>query len=283
MSIYIISIVLSMLVFAANGLRTLPKSHMTSRCNLQASVRKEKSPIFDPLDLTSTNNDIPAVSAENHRIAAGALMTVPALATMFVGSPAEAAFQSAGNAIPSAFAAYGHYLGLGLVVGSLVTERLTVKAGMSDKDEEFMGNADIVYGIAGVLVLYTGYLRVTEFGKGWDFYQHSPVFWVKMLLFSIMGSSSLFPTIKIIQRLVARRNGEEVPPMSEKLASRMTTIMNGELLAVGSIPLAATLMARGVGYSDALPWQAGAAPVGLAVVGLGAKYVKEALDWTEDE
>jgi len=42
-------------------------------------------------------------------------------------------------------------------------------------------------------------------------------------------------------------------------------------------------MSRGVGYMDSLPWQAGAAPVGLAVVGLGYKYVKEALTWTEDE
>ena len=30
------------------------------------------------------------------------------------------------------------------------------------------------------------------------------------------------------------------------------------------------------------PWQAGAAPVVLVLGGLGFKYVKEALDWTED-
>ena len=48
-----------------------------------------------------------------------------------------------------------------------------------------------------------------------------------------------------------------------------------------SIPLAATLMARGVWYAEWLPWQAGAAAVALALGGLGYKYVKEALEWTE--
>ena len=204
-----------------------------------------------------------------------------ALAAALAGTPAPAEAASQGDAIPSAFAAYGHYLGLILVAASLTAERLTIKPGMTDDEEERLATADIVYGIAGVLVLFTGYLRVTQFGKGWDFYSHSPVFWVKMVLFTVMGSASFFPTIKIIQRAVGKKNGEDVPPMSEKLAARMTSIINAELLAIASIPLAAALMARGVGYAEWLPWPVGAAPVGLAAVGLGVKYVKEALDWEE--
>ena len=70
-------------------------------------------------------------------------------------------------------------------------------------------------------------------------------------------------------------------PPSPALVKRMTSIVNAELLAVASIPLAATLMARGVAYADWLPWQAGAAPVALALGGFGYKYAKEALDWQE--
>ena len=41
-------------------------------------------------------------------------------------------------------------------------------------------------------------------------------------------------------------------------------------------------MARGVAFSEGMPWQAGAAPVALVALGLSVKYVKEAITWTED-
>ena len=190
----------------------------------------------------------------------------------------------------SAFAAYTHYLGLILIVGALITERLTLCAPVEDQSEskfDLGSYADIVYGLAGVLVLVSGYFRVTEYGKGVDFYLHEPVFWVKMFLFSVMGAASFFPTTKVIQRAVAKKTNEAKslppPPMwSPKLVSRVTTLVNAELLAVGSIPLAATMMARGVGGNvEWLPWQLGLAPSLLAVGGLGFKYIREALDWEE--
>lgn len=70
--------------------------------------------------------------------------------------------------------------------------------------------------------------------------------------------------------------------LSPKLIARLNSIINAELLAVVSIPLTASLMARGVGYAEWLPWQAGAAPVALAFGGLGYKYVTEALDWSDE-
>ena len=69
--------------------------------------------------------------------------------------------------------------------------------------------------------------------------------------------------------------------MSEELAARMTSLINAELLMVGSIPLTASLMARGVGYMPNFPWQVGAGATVAALGGLGFKYVKEALDWKE--
>ena len=83
---------------------------------------------------------------------------------------------------------------------------------------------------------------------------------------------------------MAKRNDPtSVAPMSEKLASRMTSIINAEILALLAIPLTATTMARGIGYADWLPWQAGAAFPALALFGLGYKYVNEAFSWQEED
>jgi len=212
------------------------------------------------------------------RRASTAVALSPAEAT-----PALLAAATVPNAIPSAFAAYGHYLAVILSAASLTAERLTIKPYMSMAEERVMAIADAVYGAAGLLLVGTGYLRVTQYGKGWEFYQHEPIFWLKLTLLSVAGASSFFPTIIIIQRSVAQRQQGDQPiePMSERLAARMTSIINAELLAILSIPLTATLMSRGVGYMEGLPWQAGAAFPALALFGLGFKYVKEALYWQE--
>ena len=208
-----------------------------------------------------------------------ALAALPLLTALALPEAAQAAV----NPVASAFAAYGHYLGLVLVVASLTTEKFLVKPELTEDEAQKLVIADSVYGVAGVLVLYTGYLRVTQYGKGWEYYAHEPIFWVKMGLFAVMGSSSLFCTTKIVQMAVKKTNGEEnATVLGEKLSARMQKIINGELLAIGSIPLAAALMARGVAYAENMPWQAGAAPVALVSLGLSVKYVKEALTWTDE-
>jgi hypothetical protein len=71
--------------------------------------------------------------------------------------------------------------------------------------------------------------------------------------------------------------------MSEKLASRLKSVITAEILAILSIPLAATFMARGVLYSDDFPAPAGIALVALITGGSFFLYGKEALTWSEDE
>lgn len=214
-----------------------------------------------------------------HQSSASRLNMLP-VGTEELSSVAIAVAAAPSSAI-SALVAYGHYGSLMALVGSLTTERLTIKPNMSEEEETRLAITDAIYGLAGVLIVFTGYLRLTQYGKGVDFYLHNPIFWVKMNLLAIMGAASFFPTTKIIQRAVAKQNGN-FEPMSEKLASRMTSIINAELLAVFSIPLAASLMARGVFDVEVIPWQVEAAFVPVFLLGLGGKYIKEALDWQED-
>jgi len=208
------------------------------------------------------------------------------LNAFLVIDPAQAAttttftLATAASPISSALAAYGHYFGLIAMVASLFVERFTIKPGMNEDEETRLLLADVTYGAAAVLVLWTGYLRVTQYEKGWEFYQHESLFWVKMSLFAILGASSLFNTAKIIQREFFGGAVDDV--MSEKLAERMLKIVNGELLAMAFIPLMATLMSRGIGYDELIPWQIGAGVTGFLFVGLGGKYLVEAFTWKED-
>lgn len=206
---------------------------------------------------------------------------VPVLTTIFLSLPAEAA--TGGAPFPSAIAAYVHYLSIIIMTGCVAIERVTVKAGMSQDDQALMSNVDIAYGISGLTLAISGYYRTVSYGKGFEFYAHEPVFWLKIALVGILGALSFFPTTKFIQRSIMARNDAngQYPEMSEALASRMQSVLNAELTALASIPLSATIMSRGIGYNDSFPWPVEAAGAALIFVGLGYKYVKEALDFED--
>jgi hypothetical protein len=87
--------------------------------------------------------------------------------------------------------------------------------------------------------------------------------------------------VTFYKRNFARKNNEEVPDLSKALANRLSQIINAEITAVLSIPLIATLMARGVGYWDDLPWPLGLGLAIFATAGSFFYYGKQALDWSE--
>jgi len=186
-------------------------------------------------------------------------LSVPEVAAAATSLPAPLlAASAAPNALASAVVAYLHYAGFLLSGVCLTAERLTLKEGMGKADDNVLSIADSLYGVAGLVIVVTGYLRATQFGKGWEFYAHEPIFWLKLTLLAVAGAASFFPTAIIIQRALRQRDAGEasIPPMSPRLVARMTSIVNAELLALASIPLTATTMSRGIGYAEWLPWQA---------------------------
>jgi len=206
-----------------------------------------------------------------------------------VAMPGVAAAETV-NPTVSALFAYGHFASLSIILACLAIERLTLEEITEDVEEgstelitpkksliERLVIADSLYGISGLVLLYTGVQRVSHYAKGWEYYQHEPIFWVKMLLFGVAGSSSLLPTIKIIQMAAKMNETGEAPEVAPQLIARLKKVVNGELLAFLAIPLTASLMARGVGYNADIPWQAMAGGVAVPTLGLTAKYVAEAL------
>jgi len=150
----------------------------------------------------------------------------------------------------SALVAYAHYLSFMLCFASLVLERKLLKAEPTRGEAISILVTDIVYGLAGLVLLISGILRVVSFGQGSDFYTNNLLFWCKVGLFLFVGGLSLYPTITYILWVIPLRKGE-LPKLSQRLASRLGWIINIEIVGFASIPLLATLMARGVGLPSA--------------------------------
>ncbi|KAL7442381.1 hypothetical protein ACHAXM_008378 [Skeletonema potamos] len=255
-----------------------PHARKTSFSIKSLSTTTSSPQHFDPLNLS--DDDTSSVQRTS-LVRPETVFLASALPIIANPSVASAATSGAPNAFGSALAAYGHYISLIGVLGCIMAERLTIKPNMSPEEEDFIAAADIGLGVFGVGIAYSGYLRAVEYEKGFDFYAHEPLFWLKIAFVGVFGASSFFNTVVIVQRAVAKRNGN-FTPMGEKLSNRMIRICNAELTAIAIIPLTATFMARGVGYSQDIPWQAEAALAALVFGGLSFKYVKEALTFEDN-
>jgi len=148
--------------------------------------------------------------------------------------------------LPSAAVAYVHYLSFMVCFGALVLERRLIKADPARGEAILMVVTDVVYGIAALSVLVSGILRVLHYGQGSVFYTENPLFWWKVGVYLAVGALSLYPTITYILWAIPLRKGE-LPQVSEALATRLRWVLNIELAGFATIPLLATLMARGVG------------------------------------
>ena len=148
--------------------------------------------------------------------------------------------------LSSAAVAYVHYLSFMLCFGALVLERRLIRPDPDRRDATLMVITDVVYGVAALGLLLSGIARVLHFGQGSAFYTENPLFWWKVGTYLAVGGLSLYPTITYILWAIPLRKGE-LPKVSEALANRLRWILNIELVGFATIPLLATLMARGVG------------------------------------
>ena len=148
--------------------------------------------------------------------------------------------------LSSAAVAYVHYLSFMLCFGALVLERRLIRPDPDRRDATLMVITDVVYGVAALGLLLSGIARVLHFGQGSEFYTENPLFWWKVGTYLAVGGLSLYPTITYILWAIPLRKGE-LPKVSEALANRLRWILNIELVGFATIPLLATLMARGVG------------------------------------
>ncbi|MCF8131750.1 MAG: DUF2214 family protein [Synechococcus sp. Tobar2m-G35] len=142
--------------------------------------------------------------------------------------------------------AYLHEIGFMVCFAALILERWLLRPDPDRATATRLVIIDIVYGLAALTLLVSGILRVIHFGQGSAFYTTNPLFWWKVGLFLGAGALSLYPTVTYVLWAIPLRKGE-APSLSAAATSRLRWVINIELLAFASLPLLASLMARGVG------------------------------------
>jgi len=144
-----------------------------------------------------------------------------------------------------ALAAYAHFLSIFALLALLAAEAALYRRSLAEPTLTLLRRLDALYLVAAIAVLATGSLRVFFFAKGAAFYAANPVFWVKMALFLALGLLSLPPTLHYI-RSAKRMSGGTVV-IDDRSYRRIRGCLTAQLLVFALIPLAATLMARGIG------------------------------------
>ncbi len=150
--------------------------------------------------------------------------------------------------ITSALVAFIHYASIMLCFGSLVFERCNIIVDLKKSTIISLIISDSIYGIAGIGVLVSGILRVIKYGQGSEFYTSNPIFWIKVCIFICVGILSLYPTFNYIKWIINIMKGGQIN-ISDNLIKRLKIILNFELIGLLSIPLFASLMARGINFS----------------------------------
>jgi hypothetical protein len=123
-----------------------------NRFNVARSLSSFEDPTDGPREST---NDAAEFTSGISPVSLAPL--IPSALALFTALPAEAA-----GAVPSALWAYAHYVSILLVMASLVGQRVLVKAGMSDEEEDTLQLFDTIYGVSALILVISGYYRVTE-------------------------------------------------------------------------------------------------------------------------
>ncbi|XLS28060.1 DUF2214 family protein [Flavobacteriaceae bacterium M23B6Z8] len=90
---------------------------------------------------------------------------------------------------------YLHFISIFLVVGSVFAQQFLVKKQLTKEDLRTILITDGIYGIASILTVSFGMILWFAVGKPAAFYSENNLFWIKMILFIVVGILSIYPTV----------------------------------------------------------------------------------------
>jgi putative membrane protein len=150
----------------------------------------------------------------------------------------------------NALAAFLHHLLFITIMVALFAEILLLKETPTLASARKIRRYDAIYGVAALLVIVIGALRVMYFEKGPNYYMHSAAFMAKMGLFLLAGLLSAYPTMTFMKWGGALRQGA-APQLADAVRRRVRLVVHVEAGLMLGVVLCAALMAKGYGYLGA--------------------------------
>ena len=138
---------------------------------------------------------------------------------------------------------YGHYLGLAGLFAGLAVELVLFKPRVDGASARRLATADTVYGLAALLVLVTGLLRLFAGDMPASYFGVNFIFHLKMTVFVVVVALSIWPAMKFFGGRRAADGAEYAYPPAVGVLLRI------ELVLLLLIPLLAVMMSRGFGFS----------------------------------
>ena len=144
--------------------------------------------------------------------------------------------------VVAAFLSAIHVLTLALGAGAIFARGRALSRPLNDDGWKRLLAADNAWGIAALLWIGSGLLRVFYGGKEPGFYWRNGFFWVKLALFALIFALELAPMTTFIRVRVARAKGTALPRFPLEAYRRINA---AELALVVAIVVVAAFMARG--------------------------------------
>lgn len=146
----------------------------------------------------------------------------------------------------AALVAFGHFLAFFALTAALVLQLALLTESLSVDTARRIQRADLVLGIAAILLLVFGFLRVFHFEKGGEYYLGNVYFWIKLGLFIAAGLISIYPSV-VYRRWNSELQQDIAPDLTHGTVMLLKKIIHWELVLILGILVCASLMAKGFG------------------------------------
>ena len=136
-----------------------------------------------------------------------------------------------------------HYLGFALLFAALAVELALHRPSVDGATARRLARIDGLYGLAALVVIATGVLKIFHYGKPPTYYGHNFLFHIKLTVFLVVLLLSIYPSVHYFRaRRTANGSTAVFPPA-------LGMILRVEFALLMVLPLLGVLMARGYGYT----------------------------------